>query len=249
MIGRLERLASLNTGRDGRLRRQLFRAWLESSLPRRVADLRSYFESSGCDARLALSEECYRILVPPAASETEKRLFFCALQAALASLRNECVRGLSRPRVAAMLELAEQHQGNISLEEVSRALGQSRRHLGQLFARRTGVAFRSYSASLRMLRAVELLRDPSQSVQSIAAALGYADTSNFARQFRRTLGTTPAGIRDGLPDGGTAGATSTFPAARAAAPGRAGRCAGCGRRTTPSSACRPAGSRTGAAPG
>jgi AraC-like DNA-binding protein len=198
LTGRLERFASLATGRDNRLRQQVFSAWLELSVPQRLADLHAYFEGSGCDARLALTEECYGIVIPPSASDTEKRLFDCALHVALASLRNESGTGrsLGRPRVARMLGLAQQNHGSLSLEAASRRLGQSRRHLGQIFARRTGVTFRRYSLWLRILKAAELLRDPSHPVKSIAALLGYADPSNFVREFRCVLRTTPGAFRE-----------------------------------------------------
>ncbi len=181
-----------------KLQQQTFTAWLALSTSQRVADLRAYFQHSGCDVRLALSEQCYRMLVPPSAADAEKRLFEAGLCVALAVLRNESGSGraFARLRVGRMLDLAQRRHGVLSREEVSRHLGGSGEHLGRPFARRTGVSLRHYLLWLRILRAVELLQDPFQPVKRIADALGYADPSNLIREFHRTLGITPSEYRE-----------------------------------------------------
>ena len=55
----------------------MFSDWLALAASGQLADLRSYFNDSGWDAWVALSAECYRVLVPARATEGETRLFCC----------------------------------------------------------------------------------------------------------------------------------------------------------------------------
>ena len=94
-----------------------------------------------------------------------------------------------------MLVLARECHGTLAMDGVSRTLGCSTRQLARQFTQRTGVPFRRYSLWLRMLEAVQLLRDSVEPVKSIAGRLGYAEPSNFAREFRRVFGTPPGEFR------------------------------------------------------
>jgi AraC-like DNA-binding protein len=62
--------------------------------------------------------------------------------------------------------------------------------------RREGVGYRELVDEHRCERACWLLRHTELSVESIAERLGYADTSNFSRTFRRWLGSTPRQYRE-----------------------------------------------------
>jgi AraC-like DNA-binding protein len=50
---------------------------------------------------------------------------------------------------------------------------------------------------VRRSHAETLLRDPRLSIDEVAERVGYADTSNFTRAFRRWTGKTPAVFRRG----------------------------------------------------
>ena len=58
-----------------------------------------------------------------------------------------------------------------------------------------GLGLRALYDELRSERARCWLRDTDLSVERIAERLGYADTSNFARCFKRWTGMTPRGFR------------------------------------------------------
>jgi AraC-like DNA-binding protein len=198
LIGRLERIASEPAGKVG-VHKQIFGAWLALSLPQQLADLRTYLQHCGCDVRLALSPECYRILVLASATQVEKRLFFLVLESLLPILRNETAgdhrfEEWSVARVLGLLIKAES-DARLTLAEAGGRVRMSEDHLGRIFGRRTGVSFRQYALSLRIVRAARLLRDPDRPVKSIASSLGYSDPSNFAREFRRLLGISPGQFR------------------------------------------------------
>ena len=201
LVRRLERLSSMRSATDQAaqtLWQRAFRGWLALSPSQQLQDLRSHFNRVGWDAGVALSHECYEVLVPSSATEVERCQFSCGVQVALASLRGDrnSGRALARRRVRRMLELARQHRGTLPLEGVARALDCSGRQLARLFTQRTGLTFRRYSLLLRMLQGAELLRDTSEPVKSVAGKLGYADAASFVREFHRTFGMPPGEFRD-----------------------------------------------------
>jgi len=86
-------------------------------------------------------------------------------------------------RVFRMMAEARRQHGNVqlSLKSLSVRLRTCDRHLGRLFKKCTGVAFRQYLRSVRMVTAKTRLLRTSQSVQQVALTLGYevsAMTSN-----------------------------------------------------------------------
>lgn len=77
------------------------------------------------------------------------------------------------------------------LNEWAREAGASARTLSRLFTAQTGMTFREWRQQRRLLRALELLAS-GRNVTTVAAELGYDNTSAFIAMFRRCLGTTPA---------------------------------------------------------
>ena len=73
----------------------------------------------------------------------------------------------------------------------AREVGASARTLSRLFTAQTGMTFREWRQQRRLLRALELLAS-GHNVTTVAAELGYDNTSAFIAMFRRCLGTTPA---------------------------------------------------------
>jgi AraC-like DNA-binding protein len=90
--------------------------------------------------------------------------------------------------------LAKPSGGFRSAEEVADTLDLSLRTLKRRLAARD-TQFSTLLAEARSQRAVELLRDTELSVDAIAIDLGYSDTANFTRAFRRWHGRTPSEFR------------------------------------------------------
>ena len=61
--------------------------------------------------------------------------------------------------------------------------------------RAEGTSFQAMLDTARQSRALWLLQNTAQSVEEIAAQLGYVDTSNFSRTVRRWTGSTPRQLR------------------------------------------------------
>lgn len=83
-----------------------------------------------------------------------------------------------------------------SSEEVARAFGLSersfRRHLGE-----EDTSFRKLLDQVRYRKARQLLTETSQTMESVARQLGYAESAAFIHAFQRWAGTSPAAYRAG----------------------------------------------------
>jgi AraC family transcriptional regulator of adaptative response / methylphosphotriester-DNA alkyltransferase methyltransferase len=86
-------------------------------------------------------------------------------------------------------------EDDLSLHTVARAIATSRRQLQRAFAETGGTSFRRELQRARMVRAAELLREGSLSVQAVAGAVGYRQAAQFAKAFRRHHGAPPSAFR------------------------------------------------------
>lgn len=82
-------------------------------------------------------------------------------------------------------------KGGVDLDAATRSLDIGPRSL-QRRLRSEGVSFRALANRAKSARAIELLNEGSLSVQEIAADLGYENSQNFSRAFRRSLGVPPS---------------------------------------------------------
>lgn len=90
--------------------------------------------------------------------------------------------------------MRSQLQEGTSLEHVARALRLSVRTLRRRLEA-TGVSFLELLERVRHETAIEYLTHSSDAVAEIAERVGYGDTSNFRRAFRRWTGQSPAAFR------------------------------------------------------
>jgi AraC-like DNA-binding protein len=81
-------------------------------------------------------------------------------------------------------------------ESLARRLNMTERSLRRRL-RAEGTSFRQLHEELQMQAAIGYLRDTAITVEAIAENLGYSDTANFRRAFRRWTGQTPQACRDG----------------------------------------------------
>ena len=61
-----------------------------------------------------------------------------------------------------------------------------------------GLSFAGLVDDVRFQLACGLLRDPHSKVVEVSAELGYTDSANFTRAFRRWAGVSPRSFRRGL---------------------------------------------------
>lgn len=83
----------------------------------------------------------------------------------------------------------------IRLAGAARAVGMSESAFSRYFTKISGQSFSDTVRKLRLAQAGKLLRETSLPVSSIAHRVGYANLSNFNRQFRTYHGATPRKVR------------------------------------------------------
>jgi AraC family transcriptional regulator, regulatory protein of adaptative response / methylphosphotriester-DNA alkyltransferase methyltransferase len=97
----------------------------------------------------------------------------------------------------AMALIERDYATGLTVSEVARRIGSSQRGLQRAFHEAGGTSFRRCLTDVRMEHAAELLRDDTEPVQWVAAAVGYRQPAQFVKAFRRHFGCTPTAYRDG----------------------------------------------------
>lgn len=98
-------------------------------------------------------------------------------------------------RVLTYLSLNFREQ--ISLDQLSEAMGVSRFHLSHLFSNKLGIGFKEYLNNLRVECAKSILRSTDIPVSEIYEASGFENQRTFNRVFRESTGQSPRNYRIG----------------------------------------------------
>ena len=105
--------------------------------------------------------------------------------------------GMLAKRAAAYLQ--QHHARALTRQEVAAALGVHRDYLSRIFHQELGVSPWEYLNRYRVGRAKELLRATDLPITEVAARVGFDDSAYFSRVFRREVGQSPRGYRQGGP--------------------------------------------------
>lgn len=99
-------------------------------------------------------------------------------------------------RVPIVIEFMNSNlERRIALAELAEAANLSPSHLSHLFKTQTGRSPGEYLRRLRMEKAGHLLATSLLGVKQIMAMVGYTETSNFVRHFRRYFAIAPSEYR------------------------------------------------------
>jgi two-component system response regulator YesN len=83
-----------------------------------------------------------------------------------------------------------------TLEEAARLVHMSPVYLSKFFKEKTGENFSNFLMALRMEKAARLLRDISYKTYEISELVGYSNSNNFTRTFKKFFGKTPKEFRN-----------------------------------------------------
>lgn len=83
----------------------------------------------------------------------------------------------------------------LSLDGMAAMSGASETYFCRLFKHETGMTFLNYVNSLRIERACVLLRDTCNNALDICYEVGFNDYTHFGRQFKKSMGLSPAEYR------------------------------------------------------
>jgi two-component system response regulator YesN len=94
------------------------------------------------------------------------------------------------------LEFIREHfSENITLDDVSKAVGRSSSYFKKILREEMGLSFTEYLTRTRLEASEALLRNPQLSLTEIAQMAGYSDQSYFGKIFKHYYGLTPAQYR------------------------------------------------------
>jgi AraC-like DNA-binding protein len=85
---------------------------------------------------------------------------------------------------------ASYHSEQLSVARIADELSLDRRYLVRLFKEKTGMGIQEYIIQVRMEHARTLLQS-GFSVNTTASMVGYHDSFNFSKMFKKTTGTSP----------------------------------------------------------
>lgn len=106
---------------------------------------------------------------------------------------------------------------DLSLDVIAHRVASSRRQLQRAFSEIGHTTFREHLTRVRMQRAAEMLASRSMTVRDVAQRVGYRQPAQFAKAFRRHVGTVPSAYRSARYNGGAPGAVEPLAGARRAA--------------------------------
>lgn len=79
----------------------------------------------------------------------------------------------------------------ISLRDLADSYYMNYTYFSELFKKEMGITVSQYITDTRMRHAIRLLRDPSATLSSIAASVGYNSTKTFIQSFKKYTGSSP----------------------------------------------------------
>ena len=107
--------------------------------------------------------------------------------------------GQDDPLIAPLLRWLQQHHAQaIDLPLLAERANCSTRTLLRRFKAATGLTPNDYLQRLRISAAQSALRNPTRSLEQVAAQVGYADRATFAKLFKQLCGETPGAFRKRL---------------------------------------------------
>lgn len=130
--------------------------------------------------------------------QTMATTLFLQLVASLSRyyLRSQDTGGQSLIEIAEAISHIERHYCEpITLDELVKISGMSRRSFLRTFESTMGLPPIQYLIRLRVRRACELLQRDELSVTQIALQVGFQDSNYFSRQFRASTGSSPSEYR------------------------------------------------------
>lgn len=98
--------------------------------------------------------------------------------------------------VAYALQYIKANFDHIRVQDIVKYIGINRSYLTNIFKKKLGVSPQQYLLELKLEKGAELLRRTEESVQEIAAAIGYDNPLTFSKMFKKKYGDSPSAYRN-----------------------------------------------------
>lgn len=96
---------------------------------------------------------------------------------------------------AAMITMEQHMEEGLSIEQLARSVGLSRRQLERIFIAKTGMSPAEAYNKLRLQKARTLLLQSRAPLIDVALDVGFASAAHLSRAFKRVYGMTPSQLR------------------------------------------------------
>lgn len=94
-----------------------------------------------------------------------------------------------------IVSYVEEHFKTISLQEVATHFNYSPSYVSRLIKKETGISFKEITLNIKFDRARGLLETTNKSIEEIASLVGFENSENFYRLFKKTFSMTPGQYR------------------------------------------------------
>jgi AraC-like DNA-binding protein len=109
------------------------------------------------------------------------------------------IGAMAHPKLATALRLMhDQNAHPWTISTLARQVGMSRSVFATSFKEKVGTSPISYLTRCRIQKALQLLRNPSLSIEQVAVSVGYDSEAAFNKAFKRQLGIPPGKYRKNL---------------------------------------------------
>lgn len=98
-------------------------------------------------------------------------------------------------RIVEIISYIQNDYKNVTLETLSETFHLSKPYLSKYIKERAGATFQEVVKEERMKKAKTLLRETNQTVEAVAAEVGYENVEHFNRLFMKSYGITPVQYR------------------------------------------------------
>ncbi len=87
------------------------------------------------------------------------------------------------------------YMNNISLQDVAELVQLNQSYLSNIFKKENGISFKEYLTEVRIKKAKHFLKTTNYKLNDISKMVGYNDTKNFLKMFKKYVGVTPLDYR------------------------------------------------------
>ena len=86
----------------------------------------------------------------------------------------------------------------LSLEIAAEVAGLEKTYFSTFFHQKTGICFRDWLSSVRVMRAMEIMTTEDLPITDVAFTVGFQDLRTFERAVEKHTGLTPRAVKDWL---------------------------------------------------
>ncbi|WP_172194048.1 MULTISPECIES: AraC family transcriptional regulator [Saccharibacillus] len=84
----------------------------------------------------------------------------------------------------------------VKVSQIAEVFGYNEKYISHLFSSISGISLKQYILQQKMELAKYLLTDTNQNISEVSVKLGYSDSHNFMKAFKKIVGLTPSDFRN-----------------------------------------------------